>query len=151
MPTMPDGLGEAIEETWKALMMVMSNLQNVMLVVLFKLLESVFKCFNEIIGILGVPTLPFPLNIIPTLVPSVIDIVMFVMTFPLSLQNTLKTIVKKKIKAMVVADLPTPPKIEPVVEPVEPTSDDVPTPPEATWDDVAEVLEKRYGYLPALA
>lgn len=146
MPTMPDGLGEALEETWKSLTMVASNLQNVMLVVLFKLLEAVFKCFNEIVGIIGVPSMPYPLSLIPQLIPAVIDIAMFVITFPISLYNAIKTIAKRKVKAMVVADLPTPPKIEPTIQPIAPTSDDVPTPPEATWDDVAKVLEQKYEF-----
>lgn len=57
---------------------------------------------------------------------------MFVITFPISLYNAIKTIAKRKVKAMVVADLPTPPKIEPTIQPIAPTSDDVPTPPKAT-------------------
>ena len=55
------------------------------------------------------PTLPYPLNILPTLIMNAIDIMTFVMGLPMSLMNELKAIAKRKVKAAVVADLPPPP------------------------------------------
>lgn len=101
---MPDGIDESIEDLWKSLQMVVSNIQNIFIVIVFKLIDCIFKCFNEIIGILGVPNLPYPLNIIPQLVPMVINIMMFIMTLPMSLYSPIKAMMARKAKATVVAN-----------------------------------------------
>jgi hypothetical protein len=46
MPPMPDGIGESLGDLADALQMVVTNIQNVFIVILFKLVESIFKCFN---------------------------------------------------------------------------------------------------------
>ena len=145
MPPMPDGLDESLKDLWDAVTMVVANIQNVFIVALFKLLEAVFKCFNQIVGVIGVPTLPYPLNILPTLIMNAIDIMTFVMGLPMSLMNSIKAIAKRKVKAAVVANLPPPPKPEEPIEQVEPTSEDVPK-PDTTWKDVQDALKKRWKF-----
>jgi hypothetical protein len=46
MPPMPDGIDDTIEDIWRAVQMVVQNISNIFIVILFKLLEAVFKCFN---------------------------------------------------------------------------------------------------------
>ena len=46
MPPMPDGIDETFEDLWNALQTVVQNIPNVLIVVVFKLIEAVFKCFN---------------------------------------------------------------------------------------------------------
>ena len=145
MPPMPDGIGESLSDMKDAVIHVALNIQNILVVVLFKLLEAVFKCFNQIIGVIGVPTMPYPLNVLPQLITQAIDIVMFVMGLPMSLMNQVKAIVKRKVKASVVSQTPTPPIPKPTQTPVAPTSEDVPK-PDMTWKDVREILEKKYKF-----
>lgn len=46
MPPMPDGIDESLSDMKDAIIHVAMNIQNILVVVLFKLLEAVFKCFN---------------------------------------------------------------------------------------------------------
>lgn len=45
--------------------MVKDNISNIYIIVLLKMINAVFDCFNQIIGIIGVPTIPDPLGKIP--------------------------------------------------------------------------------------
>lgn len=145
MPPMPDGIDESLKDLWDAVTMVMANIQNILIVALFKLLDAVFKCFNQIVGVIGVPTLPYPLNILPTLIMHATDMMTFAMGLPMSLMNSVKAIAKRKVKAAVVANMPPPPQpVEPIQQ-IEPTSEDVPK-IDATWKDVQNALTSRWKF-----
>lgn len=145
MPPMPDGIDQSLDDMYKAVTSIATNIQNVFIVILFKLIECIFKCFNQIIGIIGVPTLPYPLNIIPQLVQQVDSIIAFTMGLPMSLMKPTEAVVKQKVKATVVADAPTPPTPVPTVTNVPPTTLDVPK-IGVTWLDVQEALETKWKF-----
>lgn len=119
-PEMPPGIQTTLDDFIKAVMHVCANIQNVAIVVLFKLVEQVFDCLNQILGVLGVPDIPDPLGSIPKIVPDVIAIFTFITNLPISLVKLAKAIIKKKIKEMAImmdppASIP-PMKVEPEVE-----------------------------------
>lgn len=119
-PEMPPGIQTTLDDFIKAVMHVCANIQNVAIVVLFKLVEQVFDCLNQILGVLGVPEIPDPLGSIPKIVPDVIAIFTFITNLPISLVKLAKAIIKKKIKEMAImmdppASIP-PLKVEPEVE-----------------------------------
>ena len=64
-PTIPDDIKETIEDFKDAIIMVKDNISNIYIVVLLKMMGAVFKCFNQILGVIGVPSIPDPLGKIP--------------------------------------------------------------------------------------
>jgi len=64
-PTIPDGIKETIEDFKDAIVMVKDNIMNIYTVVLLKMMGAVFKCFSQILGVIGVPSIPDPLGKIP--------------------------------------------------------------------------------------
>ena len=45
-PTIPDDIKETIEDFKDAIIMVKNNIMNIYTIVLLKMMEAVFKCFN---------------------------------------------------------------------------------------------------------
>lgn len=119
-PEMPPGIQTTLDDFIKAVMHVCANIQSVAITVLFKLVEQIFDCLNQILGVLGVPEIPDPLGSIPKIVPDVIAIFTFITNLPISLVKLAKAIIKKKIKMLAImmdppASIP-PMKVEPEVE-----------------------------------
>lgn len=125
--------------------MVKDNISNIYIVVLLKMLGAVFKCFNQILGVIGVPSIPDPLGRVPQIIADAVSIMQFVMGLPASLVKCLVAIMKRKMKAIQIAMMPSPPMPLPEQHPVPPTSKDVPR-PETTWDDVQAELTDKYGF-----
>lgn len=119
-PEMPPGIQTTLDDFIKAVMHVCANIQSVAITVLFKLVEQIFDCLNQILGVLGVPEIPDPLGSIPKIVPDVIAIFTFITNLPISLVKLAKAIIKKKVKEMsIMMDPPAsipPMKVEPEVE-----------------------------------
>lgn len=124
-PSIPDDIKETIEDFKDAITMVKNNIMNIYTVVLLKMMDAVFKCFNQILGVIGVPSIPDPLGKIPQVVTDAVKIMEFVMGLPMSLVQCLVAIIKRKMKAVMIAMTPAPPL--PLLEkvPVPPTSKDV--------------------------
>lgn len=64
-PSIPDDVKETIDDFQDAICMVKDNIMNIYTVILLKMMGCVFKCFNQILGIIGVPSIPAPLSLIP--------------------------------------------------------------------------------------
>lgn len=144
-PQLPDDLLESIEDFKDAVMMVKDNISNIYTVLLLNMMDNVFSCFNEITGVIGVPTIPDPLGQIPQVVKDAKSIMEFVMGLPDSLITSLKSILKKKQKALQVAQTPTPPQPLPTKVPLPPSSKDVVV-PSTSWDDVEKKLTDEYKF-----
>lgn len=142
-PAMPDDVKETIEDFKDAIIMVKDNIMNIYIVVLLKMMSAVFKCFNQILGVIGVPSIPDPLGKIPQVVTDAGKIMQFIMGLPMSLVQCLVAIIKRKIKAVMIAMTPAPPLPLPEKVPVPPTSNDV-VRPETSWDDVKTLLTDEY-------
>lgn len=80
--------------------MVKDNISNIYIVILLKMMGAVFKCFNEILGVIGVPSIPDPLGKIPQILTDAMTIMKFVMGLPMSLVQCLTAIIKRKMKAV---------------------------------------------------
>lgn len=65
--------------------MVKNNISNIYTIVLLKMMNAVFDCFNQIIGIIGVPTIPDPLGKIPQIMSDAEKIMTFINGLPMSL------------------------------------------------------------------
>jgi hypothetical protein len=65
MPSIPDDIKEMIEDFKDAIIMVKNNISNIYIIILLKMMGAVFKCFNQIVGVIGVPSIPDPLGKIP--------------------------------------------------------------------------------------
>lgn len=136
---------ETIEDFKDALIMVKDNISNIYIVILLKMMAAVFKCFNQILGVIGVPNIPDPLGKIPQILMDAMNIMKFIMGLPMSLIQCLMAIIKRKMKAIQIALIPTPPMPLPEKKPLPPTSEDV-AKPETTWDDVKTLLTDTYKF-----
>lgn len=125
--------------------MVKDNIMNIYTVVLLKMMAAVFKCFNQILGVIGVPSIPDPLGKIPQVVTDAVKVMQFIMGLPMSLVQCLIAIIKRKMKAVMIAMTPAPPLPLPEKVPVPPTSTDV-VRPETSWDDVRAALVDDYKF-----
>ena len=144
-PTIPDDIKETIEDFKDAIIMVKDNIMNIYTVVLLKMMAAVFKCFNQILGVIGVPSIPDPLGKIPQVVTDAVKVMQFIMGLPMSLVQCLMAIIKRKMKAVMIAMTPAPPLPLPEKVPVPPTSADV-VRPETSWDDVRAMLVDDYKF-----
>lgn len=144
-PAMPDDIKETIEDFKDALVMVKDNIMNIYTIVLLKMMGAVFKCFNQILGVIGVPSIPDPLGKIPQIITDAMKVMEFIMGLPMSLVQCLTAIIKRKMKAVMIAMTPSPPLPLPEKVPVPPTSNDV-VKPETSWDDVRTMLVDEYKF-----
>jgi len=145
MPEMPSDIKDTFVDLYDAIIMVKDNISNIYIVLLMKLIGQILDCFNEIIGILGVPNIPDPLGRIPQLIADAQKVFEFVMGLPTSFVTTVKSIAKKKVKALQVSQLPTPPQPVQTKTPLPPTSEDVQK-PQTTWSDVETKLKDQYMF-----
>ena len=145
MPAIPDDIKEMIEDFKDAVIMVKNNISNIYIIILLKMMGAVFKCFNQIIGVIGVPSIPDPLGKIPQVLSDSVNIMQFIMGLPMSLVQCLTAIIKRKIKAVTIAMTPAPPLPVPEKVPVPPTSVEV-VKPQTTWDDVKFTLTSEYDF-----
>jgi len=74
-PPIPDDVKETIEDFKDAIIMVKDNISNIFIVIILKMLNAVFKCFNEILGVIGVPNIPDPLGKIPQVLSDAMNII----------------------------------------------------------------------------
>lgn len=144
-PEIPDDVKKTIEDFKDAIVMVKDNISNIYIVVILKMIGAIFDCFNQIIGVIGVPSIPDPLGKIPQLLSDINNVMTFVMGLPQSLVKCVEAIVKRKVKMIQVSMTPTPPKPLPVKVPVPPTSKDV-IKPQTSWDDVEQELVDKYKF-----
>lgn len=105
-PEMPPGIETTLKDFIDAVMHVCSNIQSVAITVLFKLVGAIFDCLNQIVGVIGVPTFPDPLDKIMKLIPDAIAIFSFIANLPISLVKLGKAIVKKKVKEIAILSDP---------------------------------------------
>lgn len=144
-PTIPDDIKETIEDFKDAIIMVKDNISNIYIIILLKMMGAVFKCFNQIIGVIGVPSIPDPLGKIPQILTDAVNVMQFIMGLPMSLVQCLIAIIKRKMKAVMIAMTPAPPLPIPEKVPIPPTSNDV-IKPQTTWDDVKTILTDEYKF-----
>lgn len=144
-PEFPDDVKHTLEDFKDALIMVKDNISNIYIVVILKMIGAIFDCFNQIIGVLGVPSIPDPLGKIPQLLSDINNVMTFVMGLPMSLIKCVESIIKRKMKMIQVCMTPVPPKPLPTLTPVPPTSKDV-VKPDTTWDNVIEKLVDDYKF-----
>ena len=145
MPAIPDDIKEMIEDFKDAIIMVKNNISNIYIIILLKMMGAVFKCFNQIIGVIGVPSIPDPLGKIPQVLSDAVNVMQFIMGLPMSLVQCLTAIIKRKIKAVTIAMTPAPPLPIPEKVPVPPTSAEV-IKPQTSWDDVKFTLTSEYDF-----
>lgn len=144
-PTIPDDIKETIEDFKDAIIMVKDNISNIYIIILLKMMGAVFKCFNQIIGVIGVPSIPDPLGKIPQILTDAVNVMQFIMGLPMSLVQCLIAIMKRKMKAVMIAMTPAPPLPIPEKIPIPPTSIDV-VKPQITWDNIKILLTDEYKF-----
>lgn len=105
-PKLPTGIMQQIEDMTKAVMQIVQNIPMVLIGILFGLIGQIFDAFNQIVGIIGVPSLPSPLGDTMTLIPNVIEIIKFVIGLPMSLVTVVKAILVKKMKVLMLGLTP---------------------------------------------
>lgn len=84
-PPLADDLKDSLIDFYDAVMTVKNNIQNIYIVLIFKMMGKVFDCFNEIVGVLGVPSIPDPLGQIPKVIVDMEKIMEFVGGLPMSM------------------------------------------------------------------
>lgn len=99
-PKLPVKIQQELEDLQKSVMQVVTNIPNIMIGILFGLIGQIFDAFNQIVGVIGVPSLPAPLSQIMTLIPSVTTIFQFIMGLPMSLVTLVKAVLIKKLKVL---------------------------------------------------
>ena len=144
-PEFPDDVKHTLEDFKDALIMVKDNISNIYIVVILKMIGAIFDCFNQIIGVLGVPSIPDPLGKIPQLLSDINNVMTFVMGLPMSLIKCVESIIKRKMKMIQVSMTPVPPKPLPTLTPMPPTSKDV-VKPDTDWKNVEERLVDDYSF-----
>ena len=78
--------------------MVKDRISSIYIVVILKMVNAVFDCFNQIIGVLGVPSIPDPLGKIPQIAMDAVNVMEFVGGLPMSFVKCLESIMKRKVK-----------------------------------------------------
>lgn len=108
-PAVPPELLECLQDLLVALQSLCTMLPMVLIKLVFDMLEVIIKLFKQIAGVIGVPSIPFPLSLVPQCIPLVTDIMEFICDTPGKTSRVIKAVLSKKSKEMMEAQIPSAP------------------------------------------
>lgn len=92
-----------------ALQSLCSTLPLVFINLIFQMLNTIIGMFAQIAGIIGVPPIPFPLNLAPMCVTLMPNMTKFMMNAPGQILNLTNAILRKAYGKIMTLQVPTPP------------------------------------------
>lgn len=73
------------------------------------MLNVIIGLFKQIAGIIGVPSIPYPLSLVPNCITMMPDMMQFIMQAPGKLYDTAYATLKKVCGKLLTMQVPTPP------------------------------------------
>ena len=70
---------------------------------IFDMLNKIIGLFKQIAGVIGVPSIPYPLNLVPQCITVATDVMEFIVDTPGKMNRVIKAVLAKKTKEMMEA------------------------------------------------
>lgn len=105
----PPNLKATLLDLLSAIQSLCTTLPLVLINLIFQMLDVIVGLFNDIAGVIGVPSIPYPLNLIPNCISMMPDIMNFALQVPGKLMNTIDGTLKQaygKITSMQFPETP---------------------------------------------
>lgn len=105
----PPNLKATLLDLLSAIQSLCTTLPLVLINLIFQMLDIIVGLFNDIAGVIGVPSIPYPLNLIPNCISMMPDIMKFALQVPGKLMNTVDGTLKQaygKITSMQFPEVP---------------------------------------------
>lgn len=106
LPQIPPEVINILEDLLLSIQSLCATLPLVLINVIFQMLNVIIGMFTDIAGIIGVPSIPYPLSLVPDCISMVPDILDFMMNAPIKISLTTRNIIRKKIKQMMDMQIP---------------------------------------------
>lgn len=105
----PPELKATILDLLSAIQSLCTTLPLVLINVIFQMLNIIIKLFSDIAGVIGVPSIPFPLSLVPNCISMMPDIMSFALQVPGQLMNVTSGILKQAYGKISSMQFPKPP------------------------------------------
>ena len=108
-PQVPPELMNILQDLLVALQSLATSLPMAFVKMIFDMLNTIIGLFKQIAGVIGVPSIPYPLSLVPQCIPLVTDIMEFIVDTPGKMSRVMKAVLAKKTKEMMEAQIPKAP------------------------------------------
>lgn len=105
-PELSSKFMDIMSELYDQIRTLMSNIYGVLIELIFKMFEAIIGMFMQIAGVIGVPGIPFPLNLVPTCIELMPDIKKLVNNATSKLSTAAKGILKDKMREIQSLQIP---------------------------------------------
>lgn len=109
MPSLPDHITEEIDGLVQEIKDFVNSLPMMFFNIVFGMIGAIWSCFETIQGVIGVPPMIFPLNLIPAAIKAVPECVKLMQQAPTVIKNALLGHLKKKWAEMQLMGVSTKP------------------------------------------
>jgi len=109
-PNIPTYLVDVIQDIETGIQTIVINLPFILINLIFQMLDVIISLFDKIASVIGVPEIPYPLNLVPNVIQMLPDIGKFILQGQIQLKNTIKGIAKDKLRELQALQFPSIPQ-----------------------------------------
>lgn len=108
LPNMPTAFVSMISDLWGTILNILILLPMILINLIFQIFKCIIQIFKDIKAVIGVPDIPYPLNLVDKVLDLLPDIWEFIVNTPGKITAVVKRLIMEKFKEIQYLSLPQP-------------------------------------------